>query len=556
MSGNFIVFRAYIYIPGALIRSNENNTNESNLYNAHNGAFNEITGHQHTGAPGDAPPIGPGSIDLAANYAWTGNHSWSAPGTATFNNGVTIFNGGIWNGRPVLVTPVIASFINAQHNHQSAAGGGTLDAAAIFTGILPVVRGGTGVNTSTGTGSVVLSISPTLVTPVIGDFTTAQHNHQNAAGGGTLDVAAIATGILPVVRGGTGVNTSTGTGSVVLNISPTLTTPVIGDFTTAQHNHQNAAGGGQLDINLATTGILAITRGGTGAVVAPGVNQIIYSDGTSYVGSPTFVWLNGTQRLGVGTAAPSTDVHVSKAGADVEVRVERTTTSGVARVSLIDGSATTTVQSDGTNGYWQVSRGNTYIRGDDTIDCLEYSSHSATSGFGSVRRYTGTLAGTRNVGGSFINFRIANNQWLSCEMLIGVAWNDGVNRQGSVKLFFDVFRNGAGVKGIGGAPGAANPIAFITGEITDTAPVGGQMFYSGYTAPNINGPIRLNAVSPSIGNLPVNFFTTNAINSQDYFTFSDGGTDIVNIAFTPAPGAPADNFRLVGELVTIINEYV
>jgi len=40
--------------------------------------------------------------------------------------------------------------------------------------------------------------------------------------------AANLTGVLPVLNGGTGVTTSTGTGSVVLNTSPTLTTPVLG----------------------------------------------------------------------------------------------------------------------------------------------------------------------------------------------------------------------------------------------------------------------------------------------------------------------------------------
>lgn len=40
--------------------------------------------------------------------------------------------------------------------------------AATFVGILPVVNGGTGVATSTGTGSTVLSNSPTLVTPALG----------------------------------------------------------------------------------------------------------------------------------------------------------------------------------------------------------------------------------------------------------------------------------------------------------------------------------------------------------------------------------------------------
>lgn len=59
--------------------------------------------------------------------------------------------------------------------------------------------------TETGSGAIVRQVSPTITTPVIGSFITSQHNHQNAAGGGTLDAAAIAAGTLPVARGGTGI---------------------------------------------------------------------------------------------------------------------------------------------------------------------------------------------------------------------------------------------------------------------------------------------------------------------------------------------------------------
>jgi hypothetical protein len=44
--------------------------------------------------------------------------------------------------------------------------------AANLTGVLPVVNGGTGVTTSTGTGNTVLSTSPTLVTPILGTPTS------------------------------------------------------------------------------------------------------------------------------------------------------------------------------------------------------------------------------------------------------------------------------------------------------------------------------------------------------------------------------------------------
>lgn len=49
---------------------------------------------------------------------------------------------------------------------------GTVNLSSGVTGTLPVANGGTGVTTSTGTGNVVLSTSPTLVTPVLGTPTS------------------------------------------------------------------------------------------------------------------------------------------------------------------------------------------------------------------------------------------------------------------------------------------------------------------------------------------------------------------------------------------------
>lgn len=51
----------------------------------------------------------------------------------------------------------------------------------------------------------------TLETTIISssDFTNAQHNHENAAGGGQIDKDAI-SGVIDVPHGGTGVNTLTG----------------------------------------------------------------------------------------------------------------------------------------------------------------------------------------------------------------------------------------------------------------------------------------------------------------------------------------------------------
>ena len=59
---------------------------------------------------------------------------------------------------------------------------GNVNLATQVTGTLPVANGGTGVTTSTGTGNVVLSTSPTLVTPVLGTPTSGNLSNCTADG--------------------------------------------------------------------------------------------------------------------------------------------------------------------------------------------------------------------------------------------------------------------------------------------------------------------------------------------------------------------------------------
>jgi hypothetical protein len=135
--------------------------------------------------------------------------------------------------------------------------GGTIDATSIgaataaagsFTNLS--VSGTTSFDGSEGTNGQVLTSAgtgntPTWTTPTVGTVTsvggTGTVNGLSLSGtvttsgnltlGGALSGVSLTTqvsGTLPVANGGTGVTSSTGSGSTVLSTSPTLTTPILG----------------------------------------------------------------------------------------------------------------------------------------------------------------------------------------------------------------------------------------------------------------------------------------------------------------------------------------
>ena len=190
--------------------------------------------------------------------------------------------------------------------------GGTWNAATIS-----VAYGGTGTTTNTGTGSVVLSNSPTLVTPVLG--TPASGNLSNCTfptlNQNTSGTAAGLSATLAVASGGTGTTTSTGTGSVVLSTGPTIATPTFTAPALGTPSSGNFSSGTFVwpTFNQNTSGSAASLSGVPSLTLASVTTPSITHSGGNGIGDigsagSTFATVYATTFSGVSTTAKYADI--------------------------------------------------------------------------------------------------------------------------------------------------------------------------------------------------------------------------------------------------------
>ena len=178
-----------------------------------------------------------------------------------------------------------------------------------------VLLNGTDYTATNGT-SIVLAVGASS-----GDIVETIAYSTNAIG--TI-AASNVTGVLAVANGGTGVSTSTGTGNVVLSTSPTLTTPLLGTPTSGNLSNctvdgTNAVGFLNIPINSQSTAYTLVLADAGKAILHPSTDAnartftIPANSSVAYTVGTAITFLNMTSN--VVTIAINTDtMYLSSAG--------------------------------------------------------------------------------------------------------------------------------------------------------------------------------------------------------------------------------------------------
>jgi hypothetical protein len=158
---------------------------------------------------------------------------------------------------------------------------------------------------------------------------------------GTVNLASGVTGTLAVANGGTGVTTSTGTGSVVLSTSPSLTTPVLGTPTSGNLSNCTADGTNAVGYRniprsgSAKTTSYTLATGDIGEFIEVGTGgSVTIPDATFALGDVVSVFNNTTGNVTI--TCTITTAYIG--GTDADKATVTLATRGIATILFLSGT--------------------------------------------------------------------------------------------------------------------------------------------------------------------------------------------------------------------------